>query len=291
MLPATLNEQLMAELRAATARLLSAQGFSQARMAGVLGVSQAMISKYLSRTTPARLPEPTASDIEAAARLLARTLESPARMTEALLKVDIAWRDPHGGSHQLELLVRLTPPDDPRGQVLTSLLEAVRQAVQLELRTLTPQVHINLAQALPGAKSIDDVAAFPGRFVPLPGRTHPAAPPTFGASSHLAGLLLKLLPLQPELRSICNLRYSTLVAASLEQLGWDHITLRHEEGELEVPASTPAGDLLVDEGGFGREPALYVLGRDGCHVIERVAGLIEAVKAEQRRIDSIEVKE
>ncbi len=290
MLPTTLNDQLMAELRAATARLLSAQGLSQAKMARILGVSQAMVSKYLSRNTANSLPEPTASDVEAAARLLARTVESPGVLNEARLKVEVEWRDPHGNSHQLEMPIRLTPPDDPRGRVLTTLQEAVRRVIHLELRSLTPQVHINLAQALPGASDVEEVAAFPGRFVPLPGRTHPAAPPTFGASSHLAGLLLKLLPLQPEMVAICNLRYSTLVAAAMEQLGWSPIMLRYEDGELEVPATTPAGDLLVDEGGFGREPALYVLGTDGSRVVERVGQLIDAVQAEQKRIDSLEVQ-
>ncbi len=289
MLPATLNDQLLAELRAATARLLVDQGPSQSRIAVALGVSQAMVSKYLTRSQPA-LAEPTASDVEAAARLLARAMEHPTTLAEGCVVIQLTLREPHGSTHELELPIRLTPPDDPRGKVLARLQEAARLVVNLDLRSLTPEVHINLAQALPGAGTPEDIAAFPGRFVPLPGRTHPAAPPTFGASEHLAGLMLKLLPLQPELPAICNLRYSALVAGAMERLDWEPVRLRHAEGDLEVPATTPAGDVLVDEGGFGREPALYVLGRDGRQVMERVALLAKAVSVEHQRMMDIEVE-
>jgi predicted fused transcriptional regulator/phosphomethylpyrimidine kinase len=168
------------------------------------------------------------------------------------------------------LTVRL-PSGGAREAVLADLAQARKRLSQL-LARLSPEVRCNLAFALPDAKAVDAIAAFPGRLTPVSGEARPLAPPEFGASHHLAKLLLQLRQRMPARRAIVNLRWDAVVADALPRAGIRLAKLVRKGDRLELPGGGLA-PALVDEGSVGWEPALYLHGDS----LEEVATQVEAL--------------
>ena len=61
-----------------------------------------------------------------------------------------------------------------------------------EFVRLMSEVRVNLAYALPGAASTLDVAAVDGRITVVQGLPHASGLPAFGASDHMARLLIEV---------------------------------------------------------------------------------------------------
>ena len=85
---------------------------------------------------------------------------------------------------------------------------------------LIPEVSSNLGYALPGAEGAEDVAAFPGRIVRLKDTVASLSDPEFGASRHIAKIILTVMHFDPEYCSAMNIRYSRENIARLRQKGF-----------------------------------------------------------------------
>jgi hydroxymethylpyrimidine/phosphomethylpyrimidine kinase len=161
--------------------------------------------------------------------------------------------------------------DAARYQVLESLRIASARLQQEDIGPLIPEVMSNLGYALPYAEGPQDVAAFPGRLVKSnQGLLIPAAP-AFGASRHLAPLILTVLDAYPYLRSAMNIRYFSGVEEIAPLLSLK-VAAALNPGE-------PPPDLIHDPGDWGKEPLLYILGPDPQTVVEKVLALKNALSA------------
>src|SRR5687768_12332345 len=192
--------RLVPVIRAETARRLIDAGLQQDRIAEHLGVSQAMVSKYLRRP-----PEP---DGLASAKLVSELADASTQralageergsippwcpVCETLTERGFACAlQPLPKVHECVRHDRARAGDDG-ARILENLRAASERIRRLKLAKLVPQVRSNLAMAAPEATSIRHVAAFPGRLIELRGEIREIAPAEFGASSHLADILLKL---------------------------------------------------------------------------------------------------
>jgi hydroxymethylpyrimidine/phosphomethylpyrimidine kinase len=154
---------------------------------------------------------------------------------------------------------------------------------------LIPEVQSNLAEALPGAAGFEDVAAFPGRIVRCGHRVRRVDGPAFGASRHMAKILLAATRWGSPYRAVMNVRYGLDVLAACRRTG---LTVegfsRHEEppevkraegSTLEWGTATVlerfgyAPDAIYDEGDVGKEPMVRVFGTDAVEVARRVAAV------------------
>jgi len=186
----------------------------------------------------------------------------------------------HGPTHPYAAAFR----DAERFHILENLALAMRQLHNRpELCRLSPEVQSNLGYALPNALDFRDVAAFPGRIVRLPEGLEPARPPAFGASRHIASIILAAMKTYPELRSAMNIRFSeqTLKTAeqkNLVQAGFDRgrepdEVKRREGSTLEwgtleaIRSGTTRPDLIYDRGEAGKEAMIRILGTDPTDVI------------------------
>lgn len=178
-----------------------------------------------------------------------------------------------------------------RYQVLTAL-ERVAREIQKHpaLARLAPEVQSNLGFALPRATSADEVAAFPGRFVRLSEGLVTVRPSAFGASRHIASVILAAMRIHPELRAAMNVRYSESILARAQESGLQTARFdRREEPEevkqiegstlewgtlraLERAASKP--DLIYDLGEVGKEPMIRILGTDPEDVFRKLVLLL-----------------
>ncbi|MHB8763618.1 MAG: thiamine-phosphate synthase family protein, partial [Deferrisomatales bacterium] len=158
---------------------------------------------------------------------------------------------------------------------------------------LVPEVQSNLAEALPGARGFGDVAAFPGRIVRCGQRVRRVDGPRFGASQHMAKILLASARHGSPFRAVMNVRYGADVLAACRATGLTvegfsradepEAVKRAEGSTLEwgtgsvLERCPRAPDAIYDEGDQGKEPMVRIFGTDALEVARRVARLWRAL--------------
>ncbi|NYB25781.1 MAG: thiamine-phosphate synthase [Methanobacteriaceae archaeon] len=156
---------------------------------------------------------------------------------------------------------------------------------------LIPEVRSNLVMALENAKSVEDVVGVPGRITTVNGRAKAFTMPDWGASSHMARLVLEVMEHDPERRSALNLRYSTVIIEICEKLGLkvssynrteEPDELREIEGktvswgvEQAINSLGEVPDIIYHTGDWGKEPIIALVGRNPVEVAEMAVCLAE----------------
>ena len=171
------------------------------------------------------------------------------------------------------------------------VLEEVREAAKLferseELHSLVPEVGSQIVMALPHPTGPSDVVALDGRIV----RTMEGVrvgEPRFGASSHMARVVLTVMRFDPTVRAALNLRYDEELVRALEEAGLRTASfdraVEPEEIRAVEGATLPWGveeamrstggvvpDVIYDRGGLGKEPMVRVLAHGALEVVEKV---------------------
>jgi hydroxymethylpyrimidine/phosphomethylpyrimidine kinase len=179
-----------------------------------------------------------------------------------------------------------------RDEVLRQLQDALERLLEIPMGELIPEVRSNLGYALPAAISHEEVAAIPGRISQVGDRLLAHQCPSFGASRHIASVILAAMSRFPELRSAMNIRYSPRALEACRSAG---IQLSHFHRGEEPPSikqregstlewgtkealkglNTPP-DGVCDEGDVGKEPMIRILGTDPNDVVEKVARIWRA---------------
>jgi predicted fused transcriptional regulator/phosphomethylpyrimidine kinase/predicted transcriptional regulator len=260
MMPVELTSNLFKELRGRSCRILAEDGWTQARLGNALGVSQVMAGNYL-HTLPTRYKEPIESNLQEAAKSLAVILkEGDASSWKLTIEVD---------NHELNINF---PIQGNRERTLVNITD-MRKRLAKVIPMLSPQVRVNIAIATNEAIEISDIAAFPGRLIPIGGQARPVSSARFGGSSHLSNLLLELRKFDSNTSVIINLRWDSIISDILEKLKIDSVKLVRDGESLLVNKSSINIEALIDEGGYGFEPSLYIVGKN----YERVCKIVESL--------------
>ncbi|MDD1775855.1 MAG: bifunctional hydroxymethylpyrimidine kinase/phosphomethylpyrimidine kinase [Candidatus Methanomethylicus sp.] len=148
------------------------------------------------------------------------------------------------------------------------------------LGSLSPECQINIAMALPKqyTTGLDSVCAIPGRIFNVSGKLKAAACPMFGASKHVAKIVLTAMEYEMEMRSAMNIRWSEEIMAACKKAGLRISSYEREKEPPEVKmmegASVPWGvrqaiqtfggvpDIIYHMGDMGKEPMINILGKD-----------------------------
>jgi hydroxymethylpyrimidine/phosphomethylpyrimidine kinase len=173
-----------------------------------------------------------------------------------------------------------------RYQVVQELKRTMKVLKEEKVGHLIPEVSSNLGYALPFAEGVEDVAAFPGRIVRFRDSVTSYSDPEFGASRHVANIILTVMKFDPEYCSAMNIRYSR---ETIAQLGRKSFLVGHFDRKLEPKrvkqkegSSLEWGvgevlrkmkrvpDFVYDEGDIGKEPMIRVLGRNPMEVVQKV---------------------
>ena len=147
-----------------------------------------------------------------------------------------------------------------------------------EFMKVMPEVSVNIACATPGASTPADVVAIPGRIVRVRGRARVMLPPEAGASTHLSRVLLLAIRRGPQLRACVNIRYDRRMAKALKRSGVKTMVIGGYPPEGDDPTSdalerklASSGDrfdAIVDVGGAGIEPNVYLFAKGAREVVE-----------------------
>jgi hydroxymethylpyrimidine/phosphomethylpyrimidine kinase len=188
--------------------------------------------------------------------------------------------------------------DLARLEVLVALQTAAARLEQEGIESLIPEVMSNLGYATPYPEGPRDVAAFPGRILRGPQGLLIPAPPAFGASRHIAKVILTAMTTHPDLRSAMNIKFFEGLEdlALLLHLRVDGFERRAELPEVEareggalawgvasvLKPGEPPPDLIYDRGAWGQEPMIRILGPTPMHVAEKALALKNALLAAGR---------
>jgi hydroxymethylpyrimidine kinase/phosphomethylpyrimidine kinase len=177
-----------------------------------------------------------------------------------------------------------------RNHVIGALRQAIAQLKgEAHIGGLIPEVSSNIGYALPFAQTKGDVAAFPGRIVRLQDTIATINPPAFGASQHIASIILTVMEHNPSVRSAMNIKYSPAILQAckeggLRAYGFDRgeepEEVSGEEGrslawgvQKVLADAREVADVIYDEGGWGQEAMIRVLGGDPVEVAQKVIAI------------------
>lgn len=186
--------------------------------------------------------------------------------------------------------------DISRFTVVEALEEAWKRLSKAASRPLIPEVQSNLGYALPWACSVKEVAAFPGRLVALNDGVARVGCPAFGASSHVARIILTAMAYDRGYRSAMNIRHDQDYLVRAQESGYlvagfsradEPEDVRLREGSTLVwgvrrtieRLGGRIADVIHDAGAVGKEPMIRILGPDPVEVVNkalRIAGIAEA---------------
>lgn len=192
----------------------------------------------------------------------------------------------HGPVHPLAELRNAAA----REEVLAELEQAISK-LGPEFRELIPEVGTNLAVATPYALTVDDVAGIEGRIVRT-ARGIRVGVPKFGASSHMARVVLTAREFDAEVRAALNIRFDPNVLCAAEHAGLSYAFFERSGEPTEEGQSLPWGvrqaiaacgrvpDLICDRGGPGKEPMIRVLGRSAEEAVEKALKILRNLRRE-----------
>ncbi len=167
-----------------------------------------------------------------------------------------------------------------RYHAIKNVEEAVEMIESNMPMELIPEVGCNIAMAISNASSILDVAAVSGRIVQFKGKPHAVGCVAFGASSHVARIVLVAMQVQSSMRAAMNIRCSEAVLSACEKVGLRIASFSREDepegvstmewGVSEAIRSTGmVPDVIYDKGDVGKEAMIRLLGKDAKEVAGR----------------------
>ncbi len=258
------------------AKDLRGKGWSQTEIAAVLGSTQSTISRHIQKPTIGLTASADEAMVDSWASELSQALSSigpEANVLRQRLIVELQF----SGQQTLRFDKTLTGLDLDSSQLERALLRRLEWAIgRLDVKRIQhilPAVGMNIASCIKGARSSQDVAAFPGRIAIVNGKLRHHETPAFGVSKHLASILIQAHTMNEAKTSIINLKPVIdddkvdieRIKEICDQLGYSFATCK--KGKL--VGSYSKLDIILDEGGYGWEPSLYILAHNPLELIDR----------------------
>lgn len=280
--------QLLPAFRALVSyHLMQDYNFTQSQVAKALGVTQASVSR--GRTQLKRFKRHYTPSIRRAAKSLAEQLSrGDLALEEGIAALCDFCRSQRIGG----ILCRLHRDENPelatcnvcgegiipkfRIGVLNNLTHGTQLLQESsEFTLLIPQVQSQLVMSIPDAHDVDDVAGFPSRIGILDQKAHVFTGPEFGASTHLAQILLLIQEWKSTYLAAIVLKYVADMERALTKLRLRHVQVirktvqgRRDTDEAllaairEVQSKGGPVDVLIDKGLIGIEAVAYLFAKD-----------------------------
>ncbi|WOF16250.1 phosphomethylpyrimidine kinase [Methanoplanus sp. FWC-SCC4] len=174
-----------------------------------------------------------------------------------------------------------------REEVIKKLSLALQKISQQMPVSFIPEVGMNIVFALPDAKTNMDVAGVEGRIVKKGDRVFPVGDIKFGASDHIARIVLTAMKFDPEVRSAANIRFSEEAVSKLEELLFEVRSFDREKEPAGVSTMDwgvafcckldDVPDIIFDRGAMGKEPMIRFLADDPQTIANNIIMLFERI--------------
>jgi len=169
-----------------------------------------------------------------------------------------------------------------KARVWLSLQNAVDELLSFLPPAFVPEVGINFVYAMEGASSYEEICGIEGR-IGRGGKTgiFQSGECRFGASKHIASIVLACMKHDEDIRSAMNIAYSDDVVKACDEAGLESASFDRKD---EPPASstmewgtgyaiTQLGhvpDVVWDVGSKGKEAMVRIIGKNPHEVVEKV---------------------
>jgi len=277
--------------------LVEEGGLSLSAAARILQVSVTSAAKYKRILEETPLPKSLETLAEELGMAIIQGVASSSNLIESLCRECIRMRAnlelcrihkgyvdlPDGCVVCMELLGAAAEGGE-KLKLLRDLRIAVsRLASHPGFALLVPEVRTNLVARLEEAMGPEDVAGFPGRLTVVDGRLTAVSPPVFGASKHMARLLLAASQVNPSIRAALCIRFDDEVKAVLDEEMVEYASVKGRDEPEAIRTLARVPPVVAFEGGFGAEPVAYIFGADVEQVVELALRLSAGIIARRRR--------
>ncbi|RLG80706.1 MAG: Fis family transcriptional regulator [Thermoprotei archaeon] len=256
-------------LRGVLVHELYSRGFSQRKIAYLLGVTQPQVYKYLSKPIDEYYHKALELRLDTDrlkyyVKLLADTLAQDSSEKYVLLVNSIV--------QELTLAYLCREHKEMRelcrtGRISDPYLEYYRERVErivsrYRIESLVPEVGINIVYTPVKPRSPVDVIGLTGRIIKAGNRALIVGEPMYGGSRHLSRVLIMAAKYNNRRRVAMNTAYVRRVESlkriyRVEYCG-PHSSINEFWESLEK-VLTRSPDIVADLGGYGLEPVVYIL--------------------------------
>ena len=179
-----------------------------------------------------------------------------------------------------------------RQRVLSSILDAVRIVETCGCFTsVLPEVGSNIAMALPGARSLEEVAGLTGRIIKVEEEAVAVGEPKFGATHFMGNVLLTAMKHDNNVAAVVNIRLSPKILDAARELGMEVATYAWDMKPPEI-AETKCGipfmldnlkrvpEVVYDLGDLGVEPVTAIFGGTAVEATAKAIRIARRVSGE-----------
>ncbi|MBI4379021.1 MAG: bifunctional hydroxymethylpyrimidine kinase/phosphomethylpyrimidine kinase [Nitrospinae bacterium] len=183
--------------------------------------------------------------------------------------------------------------DAEKYRMLKEMETAIEKLKGEKIGILIPEVQSNIAFALPYAKGFEDVMAIHGRIIKYGDSIATISRPDFGASRHVAGIVLSAIKFDSTKRAAMNIRYSPEIMNACQKLNLKIASFNRkdepEESKQKEGSSLQWGvekviresgfvpDIIYDLGDIGKEPMVRI-------IAENPEGLFKIISSIKRQL-------
>ena len=190
----------------------------------------------------------------------------------------------HSSALQIPPLVQ----DNEQFNVWFQLKNAVETLVSFLPSQFIPEVGMNFVYALPSATTQTDVCGIEGRITRCKEHALLCGTLDFGASKHVASIVLAAMSSDRTFRSALNIRYAQQTLQVCTKLGFTLGSFDRRYEPKNAPSTMEWGtkqaiitagivpDIISDMGGLGKEPMIRILGKNPLDVLAKIKKITEA---------------
>jgi hydroxymethylpyrimidine/phosphomethylpyrimidine kinase len=216
-----------------------------------------------------------------------KSLEEAARESKKFVMQAIMKSKPTGRGVNPVNQLGTTLEEKERYLVLRNLKEAILILEKSpDFQKYISEVGCNIGMAIPDAHKLEEVAAVKGGIVRYRKLAVQVGCVEFGASRHIARIILSALRYNPKMRAAINVRYSESNLSLCREAGLSLSSFnRAEEPENcttldgwtaeAVKAQRRIPKVIYDTGYLGKEPMIHLLGTNAVEIAKLVVELAE----------------
>jgi len=216
-----------------------------------------------------------------------KSLEEAARESKKFVIQAIMTSKPTGRGVNPVNQLGTTLEEKERYLVLRNLKEAILILEKSpDFQKYISEVGCNIGMAIPDAHKLEEVAAVKGGIVRYRKLAVQVGCVEFGASRHIARIILSALRYNPKMRAAINVRYSESNLSLCREAGLSLSSFnRAEEPENcttldgwtaeAVKAQRRIPKVIYDTGYLGKEPMIHLLGTNAVEIAKLVVELAE----------------
>ncbi|MBW2650111.1 MAG: bifunctional hydroxymethylpyrimidine kinase/phosphomethylpyrimidine kinase [Deltaproteobacteria bacterium] len=207
------------------------------------------------------------------------------------IKHSLCIGEGHGPTNHMACVLR----ECERYRCIRDLKAAVQVLKSESCGNIIPEIQSNLVYALPYARGVGEVAAVPGRIVRVGENAETLHDPEFGASSHIARIVLTVMRYDETFRSAMDIRFSEDIVRICGELGYDVdcFSRSDEPGEIKDKEGSSLEwgtnfvlsrrhtipDAIFDRGDVGKEPVVRILGQTPALVAGKVLNISRRLRS------------